>query len=79
MLIKNGQKKYLPFNMKLLQIKNATPTQSPTEPTLGLSIEGYVAHVQVQPLTNLMVEIIIFQLRERALFADVEMPAYCLN
>jgi hypothetical protein len=26
-----------------------------------------------------MVEIILFQLRERALFADIDMPAYCLN
>jgi hypothetical protein len=65
--------------MKLLQITNSTLGQSPTEPSLQLSIEGYLAYAQVQPLTDLMVEIIMFQLRERALFSDVEMPAYCLN
>jgi hypothetical protein len=53
--------------------------QSPAEPTLELSKESYLAHVQVQPLTDIMVEIILFQLRERALFADIEMPAYYLN
>ncbi len=65
--------------MKLLQITNSTLAESPIEPTLQLSIEGFLAHAQVQPLTDLMVEIILFQLRERALFTDVEMPSYCLN
>lgn len=65
--------------MKLLQITNSTLAQSLTEPALQLSIAGYLAHIQVQPLTDIMVEIITFQLRERALFADVEMPAYYLN
>jgi hypothetical protein len=53
--------------------------QSPTEATLELSSNRYIAHAQIQPLTDLMVEIIIFQLRERALFADVEISAYNLN
>jgi hypothetical protein len=26
-----------------------------------------------------MVDIIIFQMRERALFTDIDMPVYCLN
>jgi hypothetical protein len=50
-----------------------------TEPILKPSIEKYLSHVQVQPLTDLMVDIIIFQMRERALFTDIDMPVYCLN
>ena len=65
--------------MKLLQMTNTTLDQSLTEPTLPLSIAGYLAHAQVQPLTDLMVDIIIFQWRERALFTEVELPASCLN
>jgi hypothetical protein len=65
--------------MKPLQITNTILGQLPTEPARDPYIKGYLALVQVQPLTDLMVDIIIFQLRERALFADVEMPAYCLN
>jgi hypothetical protein len=65
--------------MKLLQMTNATLDQSLIEPTLQLSIAGYLAHAQVQPLTDLMVDIIIFQWSERALFTEVELPASCLN
>ena len=65
--------------MNPLQITNSFLNLLPTEPTLETSVEGYLAFAQVQPLTDLMVEIIIFQLTERALFADIEMPTHCLN
>ena len=65
--------------MKLLQITDSTIAQSLIEPTSELSMNSYFAHAQVQPLTDLMFDIIIFQLRERALFADIEIPDYRLN
>jgi hypothetical protein len=65
--------------MKLLQLTDSIMDQSLTEATFELSSNRYIAHAQIQPLTDLMVEIIIFQLRERALFADVEISAYNLN
>lgn len=65
--------------MKLLHVSEATLASTLTAPTLPLSLESYLAHVQIEPLTELMIEIITFQLREQALFADVELSASCLN
>jgi hypothetical protein len=65
--------------MNLLCLTNSAPGQLPIDPASKLSIEACLAHAEIQPLTDIMVEIILFQLRERALFADIDMPAYCLN
>ncbi len=66
--------------MHLPQITDFTLTQSSVEPFVEVSINNYLSNSQiVQPLSDLMVEIITFQLRERALFTDVEITAYSLN
>ena len=63
--------------MKLLHLSESTISPISTEFTLELSIESY--NTQVQPLTDLMVEIITFQLQERALFSELEIHTNSLN
>ena len=65
--------------MKPLQLTKYITAQLPAEPSIELSKNNYLAYTQVQPLTDLMFDIIIFQLRERALFVDIEIPDYSLN
>ncbi len=43
-----------------------------TEPSLQPTLECYLASAEAQPLTVLMIEIITFQLQERALFSNID-------
>jgi hypothetical protein len=65
--------------MKLLQMKDYQSDSVLIEPTLQLFPELYPDNTQVQPLTPLMEEIIEFQLKERALFASVDISRSFLN
>jgi hypothetical protein len=63
--------------MKLSDLRASAVTPIHTKPALELTIESY--NTQVQPLTELMVEIITFQMKELALFSDVEINTNSLN
>ncbi|MDO1446912.1 hypothetical protein Q0590_11645 [Rhodocytophaga aerolata] len=63
--------------MKRLDLNESAITPIYTKPTLELTIDSY--NTQVQPLTDLMVEIITFQLNELALFSNLEIHKNSLN
>lgn len=63
--------------MKRLDLNESAITPIYTKPTLELTIDSY--NTQVQPLTDLMVEIITFQLNELALFSNLEIHKSSLN
>lgn len=63
--------------MKLLYSTEPVIPSTFNEPAIEFTSESY--NTQVQPLTELMVEIITFQLKERALFSDFDIQNNSLN
>ena len=63
----------------MLHIKEVISVSRLVNPSALLLLDSHSANIQVQLLTPLMEEIIIFQLEERALFTNFERSTNSLN